>query len=70
MFSYGSGAASSLFLLRVNKNIDFMRKTMRIHEKLAQRIRISPEEYTRILQNKENNYGKPNIVPKVFINFI
>lgn len=65
MFSYGSGAASSLFLLRVERNVDFMRKTMRIHEKLSQRIKISPEEYTQILQKKENNYGKPGITPKV-----
>ena len=65
MFSYGSGAASSMFLLRVQQNVDFMREKMRIKENLLKRIRISPIEFNDILAYKEKLFGKPNIDAKV-----
>jgi len=60
MFSYGSGAASSMFLFKVYQNVDFMRVRMEIKETLQKRIKVSTEEFTDILQKKENLYGKAN----------
>ena len=67
MFSYGSGAASTLFLLKTYQNVDFMRIRMNIKENLQNRIKISPAEFTDILQKKENLYGKPNFNTHVIV---
>lgn len=61
MFSYGSGTASSMFLLKIHQNVDFMRKEMNIKAILQNRIRVAPEEFMDILQKKENVFGKPNL---------
>ena len=64
MFSYGSGAASTLFLLKTYQNVDFMRIRMNIKENLQNRIKISPAEFTdigkiilfwKLMKNKNQN---------------
>lgn len=57
MFSYGSGLASSLFLLRVEQNVRIFRDLMGVKSRLAQRIKISPEEYDIVMDNREKNFG-------------
>lgn len=46
MFSYGSGLASSMFLLRVTDDLDFMKRKLNIHNRLKYRIKVTPVEYT------------------------
>ena len=65
MFSYGSGAASTMFFLKIKKNVNFMRALMNIKENMQRRIKISPSEYTEILAKKEALFGKPNIQTQV-----
>lgn len=60
MFSYGSGLAASLFLIRVQQNVDFIRTTMCLRERLAARIKISAEEYDQIMQLREKSFGANN----------
>lgn len=67
MFSYGSGAASTLFLLKVHQNTEFMRKKMNVKANLQNRIKISPEEFNQILQKKQEEFGKPSIKINVLI---
>ncbi|KAJ3445783.1 3-hydroxy-3-methylglutaryl coenzyme a synthase [Anaeramoeba flamelloides] len=56
MFSYGSGIASSMFLLKVRKcPTKIIKACSKIPERLESRTKINPEMYTEILKNREND---------------
>jgi len=57
MFSYGSGLAASMFLLKVQRSVKFMSPIMSIKLRLNNRIRISATEYDSIMLQREKNYG-------------
>lgn len=49
MFSYGSGLASSMFSLRVVAPVTFLAEKLNIRARLAQRIVVSPAEFSQVL---------------------
>jgi hydroxymethylglutaryl-CoA synthase len=57
MFAYGSGLAASMFRLRAVRDLP---KNPELFAVLASRIKISPEEYTRRMLEREKNYEKKN----------
>lgn len=57
LFSYGSGLCSSLLMIKIHDNPLSKSQIENIHERLRNRIKISPEEYTRIMLEREKNYG-------------
>lgn len=65
MFSYGSGLASGMFLLRVNTDPSFMREKMNIDEKLKNRVKIPVEEYDKIMESRQIRFGKKSFIPNV-----
>ena len=65
MFSYGSGLAASLFVLRVVGNLDQMKNNLNLMKRLEGRRRVEPELYDQIMLEKEQNYGKAPFIPKV-----
>ncbi|KAN0018233.1 hypothetical protein ACTFIU_010847 [Dictyostelium citrinum] len=63
IFSYGSGLAASLFSLRINNNnnnslfkTNDIGKISNIKERLLNRVKVSPEEFTRILDIREKSH--------------
>ncbi len=68
MFSYGSGLASSLFSLRVGKPLNYLGSTLRLQERLDQRVVATPEEYTRALLSREQlKIGRTTGSREVFV---
>jgi 3-hydroxy-3-methylglutaryl CoA synthase len=45
MFSFGSGCASSMFVLKITKDITFMKNKINLQERVQNRIKISASEY-------------------------
>ena len=50
LFSYGSGLASSMFTLKVNKSTQDIKNNLNINEKLGQRVQVSAEKFDQIMQ--------------------
>jgi 3-hydroxy-3-methylglutaryl CoA synthase len=53
MFSYGSGCAASMFVLRFSgayKQMAALTKDYKI--RLAERRRVAPEEYDKVMQHR------------------
>lgn len=68
MFSYGSGCASSMFSFRVVGDISSIQERNKdVVEKFANRIKISPKEFEKILDKKEYLYTKNNHSPQTDI---
>lgn len=65
MFSYGSGCASSMFLLRINGNYETVFRPANFKQRLESRVKISPEVFDRWMQSREDHYGKCPYVPQV-----
>lgn len=58
LFSYGSGATSTLFSIRaVKPTITQIAETSNVRARLAQRIFVSPEDFTAILSQNEKRFG-------------
>lgn len=53
MFSYGSGLASSLFILRVIKNVNYIPPRINLIPRLESRIKISLPEYEKVMVDRE-----------------
>jgi hydroxymethylglutaryl-CoA synthase len=58
MFSYGGGLMSSMFTIKIRDDLQDMRRVIDFESRLSRRIAITPQEYDRIMQEKENRYGK------------
>ena len=59
MFAYGSGFAATMFRLHVNVS---MTKNPEIIDQLSRRIKLNPEEYTRRMQVREQDYQRKDYV--------
>ena len=53
LFSYGSGLAATLFSINVKGDVRPIRDTANVHSRLAARTRVSPKEFTSILEKRE-----------------
>ena len=62
VFSYGSGLSSSLFTMHFKENsssvIEKIRAVNEIEARLARRVKLDPEEYTRRMTQREVDYLK------------
>lgn len=45
MYAYGSGLASSIYVLQIRNSLDSIKARINIKEKLNSRIKISTNEY-------------------------
>ncbi|KAI4580514.1 hypothetical protein MJT46_019283 [Ovis ammon polii x Ovis aries] len=69
-FSYGSGLAASFFSFRVSQDASpgsplekLVSSTSDLQKRLASRKRVSPEEFTEIMNQREQYYHKMNFSP-------
>lgn len=58
MFSYGSGNAATMFLVRVNPGYESLRETAEFESRLEQRVQVSAEEYQTRMKRRQESYGK------------
>jgi hydroxymethylglutaryl-CoA synthase len=58
MFSFGSGLASTMYLIRVNSDPSFMRSRLDIENRLKSRVKVSTDEYDQLMALRQQNYGK------------
>lgn len=67
LFSYGSGSAASMFSARINSDTQAIKKLLvgikDVREKLQNRLKISPEEFTAHLEHKKTTFSLPNRSP-------
>jgi len=70
MFSYGSGLASSMFVLRFNTDARFIRERMQAKERLQSRTKIPCEVYDRIMEEKRIKYNKVPLKPEVQLDLL
>lgn len=70
MFSYGSGCAASMFILRFNSGYKNIQRIAQFKERLAARVKVSPEDYDREMSKREAAYGKGDFVPEGSIDHI
>ena len=67
MFSYGSGCASSMFLLHVVGDYKKIQEFCNFKNRLEKRVKISPEEFDQWMAHREANFGKCPYEPTVRI---
>jgi hydroxymethylglutaryl-CoA synthase len=67
MFAYGSGCASSMFFVRVVGDYKHIQQTAQFKHRLANRIKLSAEEYDKWMAHRESLFGKANYEPTVTI---
>jgi 3-hydroxy-3-methylglutaryl CoA synthase len=65
MFSYGSGLASAMFVIRVNSDPSFMRPILNIKNRLASRLKFEAKEYDRLMEERRLKFNKKSQTPKV-----
>lgn len=64
VFSYGSGLASSMYSIKITTDVDSLQSLKTnlsyVQPLLEQRIKVSPEEFTRLMEVREkNNHSAP-----------
>lgn len=67
MFSYGSGCAASMFMVRVSNGWGYqgvVRNSL-FKSRLESRVRVAPEQYDQWMSTREQNFGKCPITPQV-----
>jgi 3-hydroxy-3-methylglutaryl CoA synthase len=67
MFSYGSGCAASMFVIKVVGDYSVLRAKTSFRERLENRVKISPEEFDRWMAHREIMFGKANYIPTVSV---
>lgn len=70
MFSFGSGLASTMYLIKVNSDPSFMRSKLDIENRLKSRVKVSPEEYDQLMALRQKNYGTKSYTTNVKWNFL
>ena len=65
MFSYGSGLASSMFVLRVVSDYSRIKRVLNLKERLANRVKVSIPEYDAIMAAREKSFGTVPPCPDV-----
>ena len=68
MFSYGSGCAASMFMIKVVGDYSVLKQKTSFTERLEKRVKISPEEFDRWMAHREIMFGKPDYIPTVSFN--
>jgi len=63
MFSYGSGLASSMFSLVINGPISTIAQKANVNDQITKRKKISPQEFTQMLNRREQAYSSPSYKP-------
>ena len=65
MYSYGSGCAATLFVLRIRSSsiTEIRERNIDVITRLGNRIRISPKEFENIMSHKEKLYNSNNYIP-------
>lgn len=63
MFSYGSGCAASMFMIKVNGDYKHIQKTCEFKTRLESRIKVSPEDFDSLMAYRESMFNKCNYVP-------
>ncbi|EDQ86062.1 uncharacterized protein MONBRDRAFT_11388 [Monosiga brevicollis MX1] len=58
MFSYGSGLAATLFSIKVNEDVSFIKDTVQVKPRLESRTKLEPSTFEQELETRENNYTK------------
>ena len=58
MFSYGSGNAATMFLVRVNPGYERIREAAEFESRLEQRVQVDAEEYQMKMKRRQESYGK------------
>lgn len=53
MFSYGSGCAASIFVLRFTEQYKNISKLAQFKDRLAKRVRFTAEEYDSVMSMRE-----------------
>jgi 3-hydroxy-3-methylglutaryl CoA synthase len=62
LFSYGSGVASSIFILKVNSKLQGL--NLMISDCLKERVKQSPRNFSLSLREREENISKVQFKPK------
>ena len=70
LFSYGSGLASSMFLIKVKSNSTNLSSKVNLKSRLEDRIRIDPSVYDIIMNNKEKLFNTAPFTPEVSQQFL
>lgn len=71
MFSYGSGSMSSMFVLRVNPDINrFLILRENVQKIFDSRIKVEPKIYSQLMREREINYGEVDRTMKFIPEFI
>lgn len=65
MFSYGSGLAATLFSMQVKDSVEPMRQISDVQQRLAARTKIAPEEFEKLLDQREKDYTRFDYKPTV-----
>lgn len=60
MFSYGSGAASTMFTIQVQSKVPFAGLAKSVADQLAERKKVSPPEFDLMMTERKANYGRLN----------
>jgi 3-hydroxy-3-methylglutaryl CoA synthase len=58
LFSYGSGLCATMMTTKVISNPLGEGQIQAIFDRLANRIKVDPKQYTKIMLERENNFGK------------
>jgi hydroxymethylglutaryl-CoA synthase len=67
LFSYGSGCAASMFYVHVKpgyKDTNVYKQTL-YKDRLNKRTKVSADNYDSWMIERETNYGKKDLIPKV-----
>ena len=65
MFSYGSGCAASMFILRFKAGYKNIQRIAYYKDRLSSRVKVRPEDFDREMTMREEKFGLPNIKPIV-----
>lgn len=65
MFSYGSGLASSMFVLRCTGSPSFISQKIKARERLENRVKVPCDIYDKIMEEKRLKYNKVPLKPEV-----
>jgi len=61
LFSYGSGIAASLFVLRITKSVQAMREAADLDGMLSSRTQVTPALFTEMLSLRELLHGNHSV---------
>jgi len=64
MYSFGSGSAATMFMLRVNGSTENIRKMLNLHERLSQMHVVPCTVYVDALSTREATHNAVNHTPK------